>query len=130
VVADSSAIVAIILGEPDAPRLVRELGDATRVLVSAATYLEASIVMARRLDVHGLQEVDRLLTRFDIAVEPVTEEQARIARDAFLRFGKGRHPAALNFGDCFSYSLAKHQDEALLFVGSDFSDTDVRSATA
>ena len=127
-VADSSALVAVILGEPAAPRLVEELSDATHVVVSAATYLEASIVLARRLDLHGLTEVDRLLARFDVAVEPVTEKHVHVARDAFIRFGKGRHRAALNFGDCFSYALAKQRDEALLFLGDDFGHTDLRLA--
>jgi ribonuclease VapC len=129
-IVDSSAVVAVILQEPEAGRVIAAMNGATRLRVSAATFVEASIVLARRQGARGTQEVDGFLSRVGVAVEDVTVAQAYAARAAFLRFGKGRHPAALNFGDCFSYALAKTLDEPLLFVGGDFARTDVRVADA
>jgi ribonuclease VapC len=127
-IVDSSALVAILLNKPEAQVLRAVLARAIRVGLSAATYLESSIVMARRHGHAGVARVDRLIAEFGMAVESVTMEQALTARDAFLRFGKGRHPASLNFGDCFRYALARERDEPLLFVGGDFTRTDVRAA--
>lgn len=125
---DSSAIVAVMQRESEGTRLFVTMRSAGRLRLSAATYLEASIVMAGRRGAAGTLEVDVFLAEIDASVLSVTTSQARLARDAFLRFGKGRHPAALDFGDCFSYALAKERDEPLLFVGGDFARTSVRAA--
>ena len=124
-VVDSSALVAVILVEPHAPRLTMALAGAERVRVSAGTYLELSIVMARRHGEAGVREVDRLLDRFTVSVEPVTTAQAHIARTAFVQFGKGRHRAGLNFGDCCTYALAEERGLPILCVGDDFRHTDL-----
>ena len=124
-VIDTSAIMAILLGEAAAGQLVEALeADRTR-LVSAATVVETSLVVLGRFGEMGDPQVDRLLRGIGAEVVPVGLEQVAIARDAALRFGRGRHPAALNFGDCFSYALAMESGEPLLFVGEDFAKTDV-----
>jgi ribonuclease VapC len=124
-VIDTSAMMAILTREPAADRLVRAVeADRTR-LVSAATVVEASLVLLGRYGEAGDPPLDRLLRAIGAEVVPVGEEQVTLARDAALRFGRGRHPAALNFGDCFSYALSVVRGEALLFVGDDFSKTDV-----
>lgn len=121
----TSAIMAILLGESAAGQLVEALeADRTR-LVSAATVVETSLVVLGRFGEMGDPQVDRLLRGIGAEVVPVGLEQVAIARDAALRFGRGRHPAALNFGDCFSYALAMESGEPLLFVGEDFAKTDV-----
>jgi len=121
----TSAIMAILLGEPAAGQLVEALeADRTR-LVSAATVVQTSLVVLGRFGEMGDPQVDRLLRGIGAEVVPVGLEQVAIARDAALRFGRGRHPAALNFGDCFSYALAMESGEPLLFVGEDFAKTDV-----
>ena len=124
-VIDTSAIMAILLGESAAGQLVEALeADRTR-LVSGATVVETSLVVLGRFGEMGDPQVDRLLRGIGAEVVPVGLEQVAIARDAALRFGRGRHPAALNFGDCFSYALAMERGEPLLFVGEDFAKTDV-----
>ena len=127
-VIDTSAIVAMLQGEPEAARLVAALEtDSTRRL-SAATLVESGIVMQARYGDHGEREVDLLVQRARIDVIAVTREHAELARVAFRRFGKGRHAAGLNFGDCFAYALSTALGEPLLFVGEDFARTDVRVA--
>ena len=124
-VIDTSAIMAILLGESAAGQLVEALeADRTR-LVSGATVVETSLVVLGRFGEMGDPQIDRLLRGIGAEVVPVGLEQVAIARDAALRFGRGRHPAALNFGDCFSYALAMESGEPLLFVGEDFAKTDV-----
>ena len=124
-VIDTSAMIAMLLNEPAADRLIAAVeADHTR-LVSAATVVEASLVMLGRHGEAGDAQVDRLLRGISASVVPVGDEQVLLARDAALRFGRGRHAAALNFGDCFSYALAIALSEPLLFVGDDFSKTDV-----
>ncbi len=124
-VIDTSALIGILTREPTAGRLVAAVeADATR-LVSAATVVEAALVLLGRFGEAGEPQLDRLLRGIGAEVVPVGEEQAYLARDAALRFGRGRHPAGLNFGDCFSYALSVARDEPLLFVGDDFSQTDV-----
>jgi len=93
--------------------------------MSVASYVELSIVIEKQLGTHGMRQAEVFLRRAGIVVEPVTLEQGELARQAFLAFGKGRHKAGLNFGDCFSYALAKATGEPLLFKGDDFSATDV-----
>ncbi|MCK6443120.1 type II toxin-antitoxin system VapC family toxin [Elstera cyanobacteriorum] len=124
-VIDTSAIIAILLGEPEAPELARAIEDGSPRLLSAANLLETSMVIeARKGDAAG-RELDLLLYRAGIDVVPVDQEQAEIARVAWRRYGKGRHPANLNFGDCFAYALAKTTGLPLLFKGDDFSQTDI-----
>lgn len=126
---DSSAILAILFGEPDAAVYAEAIATASTtaqgVRISAATYVEAAVVVESHGSTAGAQQFDALMRRAGIVVEAVTEEQAQLARQAYSDFGKGRHPAGLNFGDCFSYALAKAAREPLLFKGNDFSQTDI-----
>jgi ribonuclease VapC len=124
-VIDTSAVLAILTREPAADRLVAAV-EADRVrLLSAATVVEAALVLLGRYGEVGDPQLDRLLRGIGAEVVPVGEEQVALARDAALRFGRGRHAAALNFGDCFNYALSVARGEPLLFVGDDFSQTDV-----
>ena len=126
-VLDTSAVMAVLLQEPVAERLVSAMeADRTR-LISAASVVESSLVLLGRYGEAGEALLDRLLRGIGAEVVPVGEEQVVLARDAALRFGRGRHPAALNFGDCFSYALSVTRGEPLLFVGDDFSKTDVEA---
>jgi len=127
VVIDTSAIVAILADEPERHEFNRLIAEATVRKVSAACYVEAGIVMAARNGVAGVHELKLFLTLASIAVAPVDEQQARIALDAFQSYGKGVHPAGLNYGDCFSYALSTVTAEPLLFKGNDFAQTDVAS---
>jgi ribonuclease VapC len=128
-IVDTSALVAILRKEAEEPSFARILDDADSLRISAATYLELSIVIDSRQDPAMSRQIDDLLDRFSIEVEPVTVEQARIARQAYRDYGRGSgHPANLNFGDCFSYALARAKREPILFKGDDFGHTDLRSA--
>jgi ribonuclease VapC len=128
-IVDSSALVAILRFEPERVLFARMLDEAAELHMSAATYLELSIVIDSRRDPVVSQEIDELITRFKIRIEPVTEAQAKIARQAYRDFGKGSgHPAGLNFGDCFSYALAREKREPMLWKGDDFGHTDLRPA--
>jgi ribonuclease VapC len=122
---DTSAVLALLQGEEEADRILAALADAEIRRISAATVVEAGIVLQARYGDHGERELDLFLQRAEVEVIPFSEEHATVARQAFRRFGKGRHPAALNFGDCFAYALAVVLDHPLLFVGADFSATDV-----
>lgn len=122
---DTSAIVAILFNEDDAEAYARAITRADSRRVSAATFVEAAIVVAAQTKNVGGSQLDAFFRRAGIVIEPVTEEQAHIARQAFTDFGKGRHAAGLNYGDCFSYALAKSTGEPLLFKGKDFTKTDV-----
>jgi len=124
-VINTSAVLALLLGEHDAERYARATEDAEVCRASAAAWLEAAVVVDNRGDAAAIREFDLFFRRAGIVVEPVTFEQAQIARMAYRDFGNGRHPAGLNFGDCLSYALAKSLDEPLLFKGGDFSHTDV-----
>ncbi|MEO5800175.1 MAG: type II toxin-antitoxin system VapC family toxin [Gemmatimonadales bacterium] len=124
-VIDTSAIMAMLLDEPSADRVIAAVEMDTRRLVSAATVVEASLVMLGRYGEAGDPLLDRLLRSLAAEVVPVDEEQVALARDAALRYGRGRAAASLNFGDSFSYALAVARNEPLLFVGDDFSKTDV-----
>jgi ribonuclease VapC len=124
-VIDTSAVVAVLLAESPVDRLIAAIeADATR-LISAATVVEASLVLLGRRGEAGDATLDRFLAAIGARIVPVGDEHVVLARDAALRFGRGRHPAALNFGDCFSYALSIAFDEPLLFVGDDFAMTDV-----
>ncbi|SEG04434.1 ribonuclease VapC [Bryocella elongata] len=125
-VIDTPVLIAIMRREDEAQAFLRMIADASPVSLSAASYFEACMVIAGSKDDGALQRLDVLIETSDIEIQPVTREDAELARDAFLRFGKGRHPAGLNFGDCFSYALAKRLNEPLLFKGDDFSKTDVQ----
>lgn len=128
---DPSAAVALLKSEPGWEALASRLHGATSRVLSVAGWVELSLVVAgRHGDAATLAFLDRFLQAAAIELRPVDESQARLAREAFLRFGKGRHPAGLNFGDCFSYALARTLDAPLLFVGDDFGQTDVRAALA
>lgn len=122
---DTSAIVAILLNEPEADRLFAAINGALFRRLSAASLVEAGIVIQARLGDPGERELDLLLRRTDVEIVSVTLEHTGLARAAFRRYGKGRHPAGLNYGDCFSYALSKAFQEPLLFKGEDFSQTDV-----
>jgi ribonuclease VapC len=126
-VIDTSAVIAILLAEEDAERYTRAIEMAAQPRMSAASYVEAAVVIDNRGDVLARREFDRFIRRAGIEVVAVDLEQAEIARQAYRDFGKGRHPAGLNFGDCFSYALAKLIDEPLLFKGTDFSLTDAKT---
>ena len=124
-VIDTSALVAILTREQSAERLMAAIDDDTRRLISAATVVELSLVMLGRYGEAGDGQIDRLLAAIHATVVPVDKDHVSLARDAALRFGRGRNAAALNFGDCFSYALSAESGEALLFVGNDFTQTDV-----
>jgi ribonuclease VapC len=125
---DTSALLAILLREPEAASFAAALETAETVRLSAASYLEAAIFVDRHGDEVRRALLDTFLEEFSIRLEPITVEQARIARQAFQWFGKGLHPAALNFGDCFTYALAKAMREPVLFKGQDFNRTDLVAA--
>ena len=124
-VIDTSALIALLNMEPESARLAVALeSDATR-LISAATVVEAGLVIESRFGAVGGRELDLLIAKAGLWIESVTAEQADAAREAWRRYGKGRHSAGLNFGDCFSYALAKVTGEPLLFKGNDFTHTDI-----
>jgi len=129
VIIDSSAIVAILGDEPEAADCVAAITRATVRRISAASFVEAAIVLDRRRDPVVSRRFDALVQSAGLVIEPVTEAQAHLARDAYRDFGRGSgHPARLNFGDCFAYALARSTGEPLLYKGDGFSRTDVRSA--
>jgi ribonuclease VapC len=126
---DTSALIAILRYEAEAPEFARIIESASQPRISAVSYVEAGAVIDGSKDPIASRRFDELIEAAQITIEPVTEAQARIARQAYRDFGKtSGHPAKLNFGDCFSYALAKSKGEPLLFKGQDFSRTDVRSA--
>jgi ribonuclease VapC len=125
---DTSVLVAILYGEPEGPRFIQIIHDADICRLSVASFVELSMVIEGQLGPDAARQADAFMRRAAIVIEPVTVEQGHLARQAFLDYGKGRHKAALNFGDCFSYALAKATAEPLLFKGHDFSQTDVEAA--
>jgi ribonuclease VapC len=126
---DTSALVAILYREPEAGRFVQLVHDAVSCRISVANHVELSMVVESQLGPEGMRQAEAFFRRAGITIEPVTIEHGELARQAFLDFGKGRHKAGLNFGDCFSYALAKATGEPLLFKGNDFSLTDIEAAT-
>ena len=124
-VLDTSAVIAILQREPASERLVESVEQDPIRRISAASVIEAGIVMQARYGDAGERELDVLLHRLRAEIVPVTEEHVEYARSAYRRFGKGRHAAGLNYGDCFVYATAVALDEPLLFVGDDFGKTDV-----
>lgn len=127
-VVDTSALVAILGMEPESARIAAAIEHDPTRLISAATLLETGLVVESRYGPVGGHELDLLVAKAGLSVESVTPEQAEIAREAWRRYGKGRHSAALNFGDCFNYALARATGEPLLFKGDDFSHTDIAVA--
>ena len=125
---DTSAILAILLEEAGHEALLRKVLSVERKGVAAPVLLETSMVLSRRHNSAAPGVVDRWVRQFDLSVIPFGDLHWRAAAEAFLRFGKGRHPAALNFGDCMSYATAKLADRPLLYVGQDFAKTDVTAA--
>jgi len=124
-VIDTSALVAIFLGEPERQLFLEHILQAETKLISAANSLETGIVLEARRGESAGREFDLFLTRANLEVVPVDAEQVEIARSAWRKYGKGRHAAGLNFGDCFAYALAKSSGEKLLANGEDFRFTDV-----
>lgn len=130
-IVDTSAIIAILRGEPEADQFMALIDKATATRMSAANYLEAAIVVDGQHDGALSAKLDMFIAVAGIVIEPVTERQARLARDAYRDFGRGSgHPARLNFGDCFAYALARDFSEQLLFKGSDFAQTDIATMLA
>ena len=125
---DTSAALAILFAEPDAETYARAITESNSCRMSAATFVELAIVVEAQTNNSGARQLDVFFRRAGIVIDPVTEEQAHMARQAYIDFGKGRHPAGLNFGDCFSYALAKITGEPLLFKGEDFKKTDITPA--
>ena len=129
-IVDSSAFAAILFKEAEASRCAGSLeaAGASAIRMSTATRLELAVVLHRKGLSHLEPTLDRMMAEASVDLVPFTASQLAIARDAFARFGKGNHPARLNFGDCFAYALAKELGEPLLFVGEDFSQTDIAAA--
>lgn len=127
-IVDTSALVAIFRNESDAEEFARLIIAAPTCRLSVANQLELALVIEGQMGAEGSRWVDQFINLANIVIEPVTLEQGRFARLAFLDFGKGRHPARLNFGDCFAYALARAMGEPLLFKGNDFALTDIQSA--
>jgi ribonuclease VapC len=127
-VIDSSALIAILRGEPEEQAFRSALKLASTRLLSASTRVEIGIVALGLAGEVGLNQADALLETLRVETVPLSADHARLAIDAFRRFGKGRHPAGIDFGDCFSYALAKATGEPLLFKGDDFSQTDIKPA--
>jgi ribonuclease VapC len=127
-IVDTSAVLAILFNESDAERYARAISEADSRRMSAANFVEAAVVVEAQTRDSGSRQFDAFFRRAGIVIEPVTEEQAHAARQSYTDFGKGRHVAGLNFGDCFAYALAKVTGEPLLFKGGDFTKTDVKAA--
>ena len=125
---DTSAILAVLFGEPDAGRYERAIAGALHCRMSVANFLETAIVLESRSGSAGGDELDLFLDRAPVELVPVTADHAQAARRAWQRFGRGNHPAELNFGDCFAYALAEAAGEPLLFKGRDFALTDIEPA--
>ncbi len=127
-VIDTSALLAILFAEPDGPAYAAAIAAAERPVISAANLLETAIVIDSQLGAAAGRQLDAFVDRARLTVVPVSPEHVRIARQAYLDYGKGRHRAALNFGNCFAYALAKATGAPLLFKGTDFSATDLPAA--
>ena len=123
-IVDTSALMAILRNEAEAAVMIQSLSTADRASISGGTWIELGAIISGA-EPSMAQELKVLMTTFDIIVEPVSVEQARIGHDAYRAFGKGNHPARLNLGDCFSYALARETGEPLLFKGNDFNQTDL-----
>jgi ribonuclease VapC len=127
-IVDTSAIIAVLRNEPEAIEIGEAMQRSPICRISAVTYVEAGVVTDSNKNPVLSRRLDDLLRSVGMRIEAVTPQQAQIARQAYRDFGKGRHKAGLNFGDCFSYALAKEMDESLLFKGTDFKHTDIEPA--
>jgi ribonuclease VapC len=125
---DTSAIIAVLNDEPERRSFNEAIEKSDVCLLSTAGFVEASMVMENSRGYEGLRDFDLWMAAAGIELAPIDTDQAHIARQAFRQYGKGRHPAALNFGDCFSYALAKASGFPLLFKGEDFNKTDIQTA--
>jgi ribonuclease VapC len=124
-VLDTSAILAILQDEPERRKFNEAIEAAESRSLSTASFVECSMILESRYGADGIRDLDLFIAKAQVSLIPVDEEQADLARRAFRKYGKGRHPAGLNFGDCFSYGLSQALHEALLFKGNDFPQTDV-----
>jgi len=124
-VVDSSVLIAVLLLEPDAEQLLNQLIDADELYLSAVSLVESAMVIEYKKGKSGADKLDELLAELTPTIVEFDQQQAALARMAWREYGKGRHPAKLNFGDCCSYALAKHLNQSLLFKGNDFSQTDI-----
>ncbi len=127
---DSSAVIALLFDEPGAQDLLQAIQNDPQRMMSSASALEALMVAVGRAGDSATYRLDALLADMEIEIVAFDADQLRAARDAFFRFGKGRHPARLNFGDCITYALAKTSGQPLLFKGDDFSKTDIETVDA
>lgn len=125
---DSSVLVAILSKEPETLRLVCAIGESSVRWLPASCFFEASMLILGRSGEDGIRDLDQLIARYRIEIVSSSETQARLAHEAFKRYGKGRHPAKLNFSDCMAYELAKDSGEELLLKGTDFAQTDIAVA--
>lgn len=125
---DSSAVVSVIFEEQGHDRLLEAMRDADILAIGAPTLFETGMVAIGRFDLHGRALVSQFLERWNVVVTPFDGRHWRVAVDAFIRYGKGRHPARLNYGDCMTYATARVADLPLLFTGEDFAKTDVAVA--
>ena len=124
-VVDSSVLIAVLLLEPDAEQLLNQLIDADELYLSAVSLVKTAMVIEYKKGKLGADKLDELLAELTPTIVEFDQQQAVLARMAWREYGKGRHPAKLNFGDCCSYALAKHLNQSLLFKGNDFSQTDI-----
>src|SRR5690606_24703646 len=124
-VLDTSALLAILQDEPERRRFNEAIEAAETRRISAANFVETSIVLEARTGAEAVRNLDLLIAKASITLAPVDAEQAHLARRAWRQYGKGHHPARLNFGDCFAYALAVSLDDSLLYKGTDFAHTDV-----
>lgn len=124
-VIDTSALLAILQNEPERRKFNEAIEAAETRSMSTASFLEISMIVESRYGADGVRDLDLLIAKAKVSLVPVDEDQAHLARQGFQKFGKGRHPAGLNYGDCFSYALARSLEQPLLFKGGDFSQTDV-----
>lgn len=127
-IVDSSALIAILENEPEGVSFLRLMYQSQNLKISAVTYTEVSLVVYSRFSTLGIQKLDELLESLGVEFVAFDKEQAVLARKAWQKYGKGRHPAKLNFGDCCSYAAAKHFNLPLLYKGNDFSETDIKAA--
>lgn len=127
-IVDSSAIVAILFGEEEAPRFATAMKNADELVMAAPNFVETALVSEGRVGAEMGRRLDELIKGSGVQIIPFTAEHAALARDAWRRYGKGRHPAGLNLGDCFAYALAKETGQPLLFKGQDFAQTDIEPA--
>lgn len=125
-VIDTSALLALLFNEPEAPSAARILSSTTPLTLSSFTLLETQIVITARKGSAGFRELQQLLHTLKVEIVALTDEQTELAMDAWLQFGKGRHRAGLNIGDCCSYALAAHSRQTLLYKGDDFGATDLK----